>query len=66
MTKLPEEQLNTLKGLPYWEKIEDLINLYEIGILSQEKFNDELLNARTQYRLEKPLNKIDKFTNWVE
>jgi formylglycine-generating enzyme len=46
MSKLTEEQLNNLKELPYWNEIKDIVNLYEIGILSQDKFNDEILKAR--------------------
>jgi len=43
MAKLTEIQLDALKSLPYWDKIKDLVYLYDSGILSQEKFNAELL-----------------------
>jgi len=49
MQKLTETQLDTLKSLPYWDRIKDLINLYEVGILSQNSFNEELLKARSNY-----------------
>ncbi len=50
MPKLTEEQLNAIKSLPYYSDVEDLIPLYESGILSQEKFNEELLKARENYK----------------
>ncbi len=50
MPKLTEEQLNAIKSLPYYSNVKDLIPLYESGILSQEKFNEELLKARENYK----------------
>lgn len=50
MPKLTEDQMHVLKKLPYFSKIQDLIVLYETEILSQEKFNEELLKARENYK----------------
>lgn len=50
MPKLTEDQMHVLKKLPYFSKIQDLIVLYETQILSQEKFNEELLKARENYK----------------
>ncbi|MDA3838123.1 MAG: formylglycine-generating enzyme family protein [Candidatus Delongbacteria bacterium] len=52
MPKLTDEQLTALKELPYWDKLKDIVNLYEVGILSQDKFNDEILKARGKYKPE--------------
>jgi formylglycine-generating enzyme required for sulfatase activity len=50
MPKLTEEQLNAIISLPYYSKIKDLIPLFESGILSQVKFNEELLKERENYK----------------
>ncbi|HQO09812.1 MAG TPA: formylglycine-generating enzyme family protein [Clostridiales bacterium] len=50
MPKLTEEQLEYLKVLPYFSKLQDLIPLYELGILTQEKFNDEILKLRENFK----------------
>ena len=50
MPKLTEDQMHVLKKLPYFSKIQDLIVLYETEIISQEKFNEELLKARENYK----------------
>lgn len=50
MPKLTEEQLNAIKSLPYYSNVKDLIPLYESGILSQDKFNEELLKERENYK----------------
>ncbi|MDA3838125.1 MAG: formylglycine-generating enzyme family protein [Candidatus Delongbacteria bacterium] len=52
MSKLSEEQLNALKELSYWDTLKDIVKLYEVGILTQEKFNDEILKAREEYKPE--------------
>ena len=50
MSKLSEEQVKALMALPFWSKIKDITELYELGILSQDKFNDELLRIRSEYK----------------
>jgi formylglycine-generating enzyme required for sulfatase activity len=50
MPKLTEEQLNAIKSLPYYTNVKDLIPLYESGVLSQDKFNEEILKARENYK----------------
>ncbi|MDA3838891.1 MAG: SUMF1/EgtB/PvdO family nonheme iron enzyme [Candidatus Delongbacteria bacterium] len=69
MPKLAEKQLNALKKLPYWIKLKDIVNLYEVGILSQDKFNDEILKARREHKpdpklTEKQLNALKELPYW--
>ncbi|MDA3838574.1 MAG: SUMF1/EgtB/PvdO family nonheme iron enzyme [Candidatus Delongbacteria bacterium] len=54
MKKLDAEQINALKSLPYWNKVNDLVNLYEKEILSQEEFKQELLRIRGEFKRNTP------------